>query len=110
MRCSCPQVDTAPLKQALVAKAAAGEAALLAQLQAKTVDVAARVCARCEELSAQALAVSSGVRSVLDLKVGLWALLGGAEGNGAGECSGFPDMSCLNQRRQGRAGFWQRSK
>ncbi|KAG2427037.1 hypothetical protein HYH02_014682 [Chlamydomonas schloesseri] len=65
------QVDTAPLKQALVAKAAAGEAALLAQLQAKTVDVAARVCARCEELAAQALAVSSGVRSVIDLKATL---------------------------------------
>lgn len=62
-------VDTAPLKQALLARAAAGEQALLDQLQSKTMEVARRVCARCEELSAKALAEATGVRSVLDLKV-----------------------------------------
>ncbi|PNH05107.1 Dynein heavy chain 7, axonemal [Tetrabaena socialis] len=66
-------VDTWPLKQALMAKAEAGERALLEQLHAKTVDVARRVCARCEELSVQALVVSTGVRSVLDLKARLVA-------------------------------------
>ena len=64
-------VDTSPLKHALVAKAAAGEQALMDQLQSKTIGVARRVCSRCEELSAKALAVSTGVRSVLELKVRL---------------------------------------
>ncbi|GLC77190.1 hypothetical protein PLESTF_001896200 [Pleodorina starrii] len=66
-------VDTSPLKAALAAKAAAGEQALLDQLQCKTMDVARRVCARCEELSAKALAVSTSVRSVLELKAQLEA-------------------------------------
>lgn len=64
------QVDTAPLKTALVARAAQGEAAVLNQLLSKTVQVARRVCERCEQLESQALAECTGVRSVLERKVG----------------------------------------
>ncbi|GFR40055.1 hypothetical protein Agub_g593 [Astrephomene gubernaculifera] len=66
-------VDTQPLKHALAAKAAAGEQALLDQLRSKTMDVARRVSSRCEELSLKAMAVATGVRSVLDLKAQLTA-------------------------------------
>ncbi|GIL46228.1 hypothetical protein Vafri_3260 [Volvox africanus] len=66
-------VDTSPLKHALASKAAAGEQALLNQLHSKTMSVARRVCARCEELSLKALAVSTCVRSVLELKAQLTA-------------------------------------
>ncbi len=78
-------VDTSPLKQALAAKAAAGEQALLDQLQSKTMEVARRVCLRCEELSAKALAVSTSVRSVLELKVR--GVVGGSGHEGHVNCN-----------------------
>ncbi|KAG2500939.1 hypothetical protein HYH03_000764 [Edaphochlamys debaryana] len=64
-------VDTQPLKQALVARAQAGEQALLDQLHAKNGQVSRRVSELCEDLTHRALAVSTGVRSVLDLKAQL---------------------------------------
>lgn len=68
-------MDTAPLKTALAARAAQGEAAVLTQLLSKTVQVARRVCERCEQLEVQALAECTGVRSVLERKVGTVTVL-----------------------------------